>query len=198
MEGNPVTNQLASGRCWLFAMCNVIRSALFSLLVSQRIPPTDSPFPLPLVFTSRKYNLDKFQLSQSYLFFHDHLSKANYFLEQIVDLVDEPLESRTVTFLLENGPAQDGGQWDLAVNIVESFGLVPVRLFFRASPITFPHPLPLAAICLPRVMELVQLGEPRHAFDQQAPGDGSPASRASPEEPSADVEAAVSPRSSGG
>ncbi|GAA6042230.1 hypothetical protein JCM8097_005107 [Rhodosporidiobolus ruineniae] len=102
LEGTPVANQLSSGRCWLFATCNGVR-----------------------IFTSRKYNLDEFQLSQSYLFFWDHLSKANWFLEQILDTVDEPLDSRTVAFLMSSAPAQDGGQWDLAVSLVENFGLVP-------------------------------------------------------------------------
>jgi len=40
-EGEPVANQLASGRCWLFATCNVTR-----------------------IFTSRKFKLGEFQLSQ--------------------------------------------------------------------------------------------------------------------------------------
>lgn len=47
---------------------------------------------------------------QSYLFFYDHLSKANWFLEQVLDLVDEKLESRKMQFLFSNMPAQDGGE----------------------------------------------------------------------------------------
>lgn len=47
---------------------------------------------------------------QSYLFFYDHLSKANWFLEQVLDLVDEKLESRKMQFLFSNMPAQDGGK----------------------------------------------------------------------------------------
>lgn len=105
-EGDPVANQLASGRCWLFALTNVVR-----------------------IFTTRKYKLSKFQLSQSYLFFYDHLSKANWFLEQVLDLVDEKLESRKMQFLFSNMPAQDGGQWDLAVSLVENFGLVPQHVY---------------------------------------------------------------------
>ncbi|BGP13569.1 bleomycin hydrolase [Rhodosporidiobolus nylandii] len=105
-EGEPVTNQLSSGRCWLFATCNVTR-----------------------IFTARKYNLEKFQLSQSYLFFYDHLSKANWFLEQVMDTIDEPLDSRTVAYLFSQAPAQDGGQWDLAVNLVANYGLCPQVVF---------------------------------------------------------------------
>ncbi|GAA5904891.1 C1 family peptidase [Sporobolomyces salmoneus] len=106
MEGNPVANQLQSGRCWLFAMTNVVR-----------------------IFTARKFNLDAFQLSQSYLFFYDHLSKANWFLEQIIDLAHKPLDDETVRYILDQGPMQDGGQWDLAVSLVEAFGLVPQTVY---------------------------------------------------------------------
>ncbi|BGO89288.1 bleomycin hydrolase [Rhodotorula toruloides] len=105
-EGEPVANQLASGRCWLFALCNVVR-----------------------IFTSRKFNLGEFQLSQSYLYFYDHLSKANWFLEQMIELYHEDLNSRTMQFLLTNAPAQDGGQWDMAVALVLEYGLVPQTVY---------------------------------------------------------------------
>lgn len=36
----------------------------------------------------KKYDLEEFELSKSYLFFVDSLSKANYFLEQTLDLAD--------------------------------------------------------------------------------------------------------------
>ncbi|GAA5865875.1 hypothetical protein JCM8547_005743 [Rhodosporidiobolus lusitaniae] len=106
LEGNPVANQLQSGRCWLFATCNVAR-----------------------IFVSRKYDLEKFQLSQSHLFFWDHLSKANWFLEQMMDLADEQLDSRVVAFMLADAPAQDGGQYDMAVALVENYGLVPQSVY---------------------------------------------------------------------
>lgn len=51
-EGSPVTNQRSSGRCWIFAATNVLRVAVM-----------------------KKYGLDKFELSQNYLFFwYDLLS----------------------------------------------------------------------------------------------------------------------------
>ena len=52
IEGAPITNQKASGRCWLFAAGNVLR--------------------LPLM---EKFNLKEFQFSQSYWFFYDKLEK---------------------------------------------------------------------------------------------------------------------------
>jgi bleomycin hydrolase len=88
-EGAPITNQRSSGRCWLFAATNVFRVALM-----------------------KRHNLDKFELSQAYLFFHDKLEKANYFLEQVLDTVDTDLDSRLVQTLLAS-PVGDGGQWDM-------------------------------------------------------------------------------------
>jgi len=56
------------------------------------------------------------------------LEKANYFLEQIIDTLNEPLDGRLVQELLSS-PVGDGGQWDMVVNIVEKYGLVPQTLY---------------------------------------------------------------------
>ncbi|KAL8775552.1 MAG: hypothetical protein Q9209_000048 [Squamulea sp. 1 TL-2023] len=112
LEGAPITNQRSSGRCWLFAATNVFRVAIM-----------------------KRYNLKEFELSQAYLFYWDKLEKANYFLEQIVDTVDEDLEGRLIQTLL-GGPVGDGGQWDMVANLVEKYGLVPQSLYpdsFNAS-----------------------------------------------------------------
>ena len=60
----------------------------------------------------QKYNLKSFELSQAYLFFYDKLEKAKYFLENVLDTLDEPLDGRLVQALLQ-GPVSDGGQWDM-------------------------------------------------------------------------------------
>ncbi|KAK4052427.1 bleomycin hydrolase [Microbotryomycetes sp. JL201] len=104
-ENDLVSNQKSSGRCWLFAMCNTIRLQM-----------------------TRKYNLEGFELSQSYLFFYDSLSKANWMLENILELADEDLDSRIVQYLLSM-PENDGGQYSMAQNLVEQFGLVPQSVF---------------------------------------------------------------------
>ena len=57
IEGLPVMDQKASGRCWLFAATNLLR-----------------------VYAMKKYNLKEFKLSPSYLFFYDKLEIANYLL----------------------------------------------------------------------------------------------------------------------
>ncbi|KFA73782.1 hypothetical protein S40288_03171 [Stachybotrys chartarum IBT 40288] len=104
-EGAPITNQRSSGRCWLFASTNVFRVALM-----------------------KRYNLDSFELSQSYLFFWDKLEKSNWFLEQIIDTANEDLDSRLVQTLLGD-IVSDGGQWDMVYNLVEKYGLVPQTLY---------------------------------------------------------------------
>lgn len=76
----------------------------------------------------KRHNLDSFELSQAYLFFYDKLEKANFFLEQILDTVSEPLEERLVQRLLE-APVNDGGQWDMVYNLVAKYGLVPQDLY---------------------------------------------------------------------
>ena len=104
-EGAPITNQRSSGRCWLFATTNVLR--------------------VPIM---KKYNLKEFELSQAYLFFWDKLEKANWFLEQVIDTASEDLDSRLVQELL-GAPVNDGGQWDMAANLVSKYGLVRSSLF---------------------------------------------------------------------
>jgi bleomycin hydrolase len=76
----------------------------------------------------KKYNLESFELSQAYLFFWDKLEKANFFLENIIALADEDLDSRLVQRLLSE-PVSDGGQWDMVYNLVEKYGLVPQVLY---------------------------------------------------------------------
>lgn len=76
----------------------------------------------------KRHNLEKFELSQAYLFFYHKLEKANFFLEQILDTVEEPLDGRLVQTLL-GSPVGDGGQWDMVYNLVEKYGLVPQVLY---------------------------------------------------------------------
>ena len=76
----------------------------------------------------QKHKLAKFEFSQNYLFFYDKLEKANWFLEQIIDTKDEPSDGRLIAELL-SAPVGDGGQWDMAVNIIEKYGLVPQDVY---------------------------------------------------------------------
>ena len=76
----------------------------------------------------KRHNLDKFELSQAYLFFYDKLEKANFFLENILDTVGEDLDGRLIKELMSQ-PVSDGGQWDMVYNLVHKYGLVPQVLY---------------------------------------------------------------------
>ena len=96
-----VTNQKRSGRCWMFAGLNLFRPAAMNTL-----------------------NLKEFEFSQNYTLFWDKFERANYFLEAIIDTSDRDADDRTVAFLLDN-PLEDGGQWNMFVNIIKKHGVVP-------------------------------------------------------------------------
>ncbi len=100
-EMKKVTNQKASGRCWGFAGLNLMRLSL-----------------------AEKYNLNNFEFSQNYFMFFDKLEKSNYFLENIIQTLKESYDSRLMMHLLDS-PVQDGGQWDMFVNLIEKYGVVP-------------------------------------------------------------------------
>ena len=56
--------------------------------------------------------------------FWDKLEKSNYFLNSIIDTAQESWDSRLIMHLLHN-PIQDGGQWDMWVNLIKKYGVVP-------------------------------------------------------------------------
>lgn len=96
-----VTNQKKSGRCWIFSGLNVLRETI-----------------------GKKYNIEKFEFSQNYVAFWDKFEKINYFLESVIDLADQPVDDRTLSYILSTG-VQDGGQWDMLVSLIKKYGLVP-------------------------------------------------------------------------
>lgn len=96
-----VTNQKGSGRCWMFAGTNLLRAGAM-----------------------KKLNLKGFEFSQNYVMFWDKFEKANYFLEAMIATADRPVSDRTVQFIMGH-PMDDGGQWNMFVNIVKKYGLVP-------------------------------------------------------------------------
>jgi bleomycin hydrolase len=101
LKTGEITAQNQSGRCWLFAATNVLRREVI-----------------------RNCDLENFELSQAWLFFWSKFEKANYFLESILDTLDEEQDSRVLKWLLQ-APFSDGGQWDMAVALVEKYGVVP-------------------------------------------------------------------------
>ncbi|MBP5550511.1 MAG: C1 family peptidase [Bacilli bacterium] len=98
------TNQKSSGRCWIFAACNVLREII-----------------------GKKANIKEFEISQSYIAFYDKYEKFNYALESIIDLIDHDPDERVLSHVLNLG-IQDGGQWDMFVNIVKKYGICPKNI----------------------------------------------------------------------
>lgn len=98
------TSQKRSGRCWGFAGLNLLR-----------------------IYLGRKYKIKNFEFSQNYFMFYDKLEKANYFLENIIETSEKPTDSRLIMHLLDS-PIQDGGQWDMFVNLLMKYGTVPKKV----------------------------------------------------------------------
>ena len=96
-----ITNQLSSGRCWLFSGLNVLRARMID-----------------------KYDLGDFSFSQNYVFFFDQLEKANLFLQGVIDTRKQAFDDREVTWLFGN-PIGDGGTFTGVCDLVTKYGLVP-------------------------------------------------------------------------
>ena len=100
------SDQKRSGRCWLFALSNLIR---IKMIQEYKLPPD-------------------FEVSNSYLFFYDKLEKSNHFLHMILKYKNEPVNSRFNKFFLAN-PLSDGGNWNMILNLVNKYGIIPKDCF---------------------------------------------------------------------
>lgn len=97
------SNQRNSGRCWLFAFQNMLR--------------------LKMIEQYNIYDKD-FEFSHIYPFFYDKLERTSYFLNNISETRKKPLTDRLMNFLL-NEPINDGGQWNMLVNLYNKYGMIP-------------------------------------------------------------------------
>ena len=105
---DKVSDQKASGRCWMFAALNTFRHKMIA-----------------------GFQLEDFELSQAHTFFWDKYEKSNWFLEQVIATADQELTIRKVKFLLDT-PQQDGGQWDMVVSLFEKYGVVPKSVYLES------------------------------------------------------------------
>ena len=99
-----VTNQKKSGRCWMFAALNLLRVGAMKAL-----------------------NLKNFEFSQNYTLFWDKFERSNYFFEEVISTSDRAVDDRLIAYMLQE-PLSDGGQWNMAVNIIRKHGLVPKQV----------------------------------------------------------------------
>ena len=108
--GLPITNQKSSGRCWLFATCNLIRMLAFKNLEDEF------------------GKIEDFEISQNYLFFWDKLERYHRSLRYYLDIKTVDNKDRYL-YQLYQDPMGDGGQWDMAKEIVKKYGVVPKQVY---------------------------------------------------------------------
>jgi bleomycin hydrolase len=105
------TNQMQSGRCWLFAGLNMFRHSVMA-----------------------DFNIKNFEFSQIYLYFWDKIENSNRFLQEVVDTIEEPLDHffaedpndySSRQFQMFNKPIEDGSFWNCFANLVDKYGLIP-------------------------------------------------------------------------
>lgn len=101
LDNWSATNQKSSGRCWMFAGLNMIRP-----------------------YAMNKMKVKNFEFSQNFILYWDKLERANYFLNAMIQTADRDMDDRTVHHLLSK-PIDDGGQWNMLVNVINKYGLVP-------------------------------------------------------------------------
>ena len=87
LEQGKITNQKKSGRCWMFAALNCMR---FQVM--------------------KHCNLETFELSQNYTLFYDKLEKSNYFLNTILDTLEEDTDSRLIAQIRTGSEGSDAGK----------------------------------------------------------------------------------------
>ena len=73
-------------------------------------------------------DIKNFEFSQAHIHFWDKFERSNYFLESIIDLKDERVEDRTIQWMFSDC-ISDGGQWNMAINLIKKHGLVPKSVY---------------------------------------------------------------------
>jgi bleomycin hydrolase len=102
----PITDQKSSGRCWLFASLNLARSITHQNWVKE-------------------YNINDLEFSENYLYFYDKLERYHRNLRYFTQLYDDQLDNNNYMIQLMKDPLGDGGQWDMAKELILKYGLVP-------------------------------------------------------------------------
>ncbi|RVU70746.1 MULTISPECIES: C1 family peptidase [Lactobacillus] len=101
LDIGDVTDQKHSGRCWEFSSLNILRH-----------------------YFGKKYHVKNFTFSQAFNFFWDKIERANAFYNKMIELGVKPLDDREVDEWL-GFAGQDGGLWQMAVNLFKKYGVVP-------------------------------------------------------------------------
>ena len=121
----PIANQKQSGRCWLFASTNVLR---YSVMRKLNLSEFELSQVCCLCLSIEGHSPNRPICPQNHLFFFDKLEKANYYLELTIENADLETSSRLLSHL-STDLVSDGGQWDMAVNLWETYGCVPQTVY---------------------------------------------------------------------
>ncbi len=101
LKDQKITDQKATGRCWMFSALNIIR---------------------PMI--KEKLDCEDIELSQNYLYFYEKLEKANLYLNAIIETREKPYTDRSVENLFKT-TVQDGQNWLGFMGLVKKYGVVP-------------------------------------------------------------------------
>ena len=101
VRSKGITNQMKSGRCWMFAGLNTLRPQVI-----------------------RDHAMEEFEFSVVYLQFWDKLEKSNVYLESIIELRDADYLNRDWE-VVSKMASEDGGWWNYLVALVEKYGVMP-------------------------------------------------------------------------
>ena len=105
LETMAPMNQKASGRCWIYSGLGFVREMI-----------------------GRKLGIKTLELSTNFTALYDKIEKANYALESALYYAPREKDDRELKWFLAN-PIGDGGQWDMLVNLIDKYGLVPMDVF---------------------------------------------------------------------
>lgn len=103
IKTHHVTDQKSSNRCWIFAGLNILREKVIETC-----------------------NLNRFELSSSYITFYDKLERFHVSLERLMKYkkAGKDIYDRSVSNLLQTGIV-DGGYFSQFANLIHKYGLVP-------------------------------------------------------------------------
>jgi bleomycin hydrolase len=103
----PITDQKSSGRCWIFASLNLVR-----IVTNQNW---------------NEYEINDLEFSQNYIYFWDKLERYHRNLHYFVKIKDINNNDHYLNYLFKD-PLGDGGQWDMAKEIIKKYGIVPKQI----------------------------------------------------------------------
>jgi bleomycin hydrolase len=111
----PVTDQFRSGRCWIFAALNTVR--LIATSSSQRLQAKNLEF------------------SECFIYFYNKLECYRYAIKKYCELKERLQKNQNKVPKVQNAHfylsflrtecLNDGGTWQMVVNIIKKYGIVP-------------------------------------------------------------------------